>query len=137
MVQEYGILEFGLHTDNTGEESGGHTKWEQVQKHFLIPQRLMEPYSSWMNRAEGKIGCMKTHYRHIMNCHQCPKTLWCFGMEYTLALREQIACPGLENRSPLEWLTGETPDISEFTDFDFYQFVIWYDPNDPNEGGQT
>ncbi len=22
-------------------------------------------------------------------------------------------------------------------DFDFYQFVIWYDPNDPNNGGQT
>jgi len=26
--QEYGILEFGLHTDNAGEESGDHTKWE-------------------------------------------------------------------------------------------------------------
>jgi len=46
-------------------------------------------------------------------------------MEYTLALQEQIAHPGLENWSPLEWLTGKTPDISEFMDFDFYQFVIW------------
>jgi len=43
----------------------------------------------------------------------------------------------LENQSLLEQLTGETPDISEFTDFDFYQFVIWYDLNDPNERGQT
>ena len=90
-----------------------------------------------MNWAEGEIGRMKTHYRRIMNCHQCPETLWCFGMEYTSALQERIAHPGLENRSLLEWLTGETPDISEFTDFDFYHFVIWYDLNDPNEGGQT
>ncbi len=82
-----------------------------------------------MNQAEGEIGRMKMHYRCIMNCHQCPETLWCFGMEYTSALQEQIACPGLENWSPLEQLTGETLDISELTDFDFYQFVIWYDPN--------
>jgi len=87
-VREYGIPEFGLHTDNAGEESGDHTEWEQIRKHFLIPRTLMEPYSPWMNQAEGKIGCMKTHYWHIMNCHQCPKTLWCFSMEYTSALRE-------------------------------------------------
>jgi len=120
-----------------GEESGDYTEWEQVPKHFLIPWTLMEPYSPWMNQAKGKIRCMKTHYQWITNHHQCPETLWCFGMEYTLALREQIAFPGLENWSPLEWLTGKTPYISEFMDFDFYQFVIWYNPNDPNEGGQT
>ncbi len=93
-VQEYGIMEFGLRTDNAGEESGDHTKWEQVQKHFLIPRTLTEPYSPWMNWAEGEIGCTKMHYRRIMNHHQCPKTLWCFGMEYTSALRERITCPG-------------------------------------------
>jgi len=58
-------------------------------------------------------------------------------MEYTSALCEQITCPSLEDRTPLEWLTGETPNILEFTDFDFYQFVIWYNPNDSNEGGQV
>jgi len=90
-----------------------------------------------MNQAEGKIGQMKTHYQRIMNHHQCPETLWCFGMEYTMMHHEWIACPGIDHRSLLERLTGETPDISEFTDFDFYQFVIWFDPNDPDEGGQT
>jgi len=58
-------------------------------------------------------------------------------MEYTSALRERIARPSLGDRTPLERLTGETPNISEFTDFDFYQFIIWYDPNNSNEGGQA
>jgi len=49
VVQEYGIPEFGLHTNNDGEESSNHTQWEKVHKHFLIPQTLMEPYSPWMN----------------------------------------------------------------------------------------
>jgi len=96
----------------------------------------MEPYSPWMNRTEGKIGQMKTHYQRIINGHQCSETLWCFGIEYTLALHEWIACSGIDHQSPLKWLTGETPDISEFTGFEFYQFVIWYDPDDPDEGGQ-
>jgi len=32
---------------------------------------------------------------------------------------------------------GDTPNILEFTDFDFYQFVIWYDLDDSDEGGQA
>jgi hypothetical protein len=39
----------------------------------------------------------------------------------------------LDDRTPYEVLTGHTPDTSELTDFDFYQFVIYYDPNDHNE----
>jgi len=58
-------------------------------------------------------------------------------MEYTSALHERIAHPSLGDRTPLEQLTSETPDILEFTDFDFYQFVIWYNPNDSDEGGQA
>jgi hypothetical protein len=33
-------------------------------------------------------------------------------------------------------LTGERPDISKYTDFDFYQFIIYYDPNDDFEDGK-
>jgi len=34
-------------------------------------------------------------------------------------------------------LTGETPDILEYTDYDFYEFVIYYDPNDSGEDGHA
>jgi len=30
-------------------------------------------------------------------------------------------------------LTGKTPDISEYTDYVFYEFVIYCDPNDSGE----
>jgi hypothetical protein len=33
-------------------------------------------------------------------------------------------------------MTGEKPDISTFTDFNFYQFVIYYDPNDSDDDGK-
>jgi len=91
VVQEYGIPKFGLHTDNAREESSNHNECEKVHKHFLIPQTLMEPYNPWMHQAEGEIGWMNCR---IMNCHQWPKTVWCFGMEYTSALCKWIAHPG-------------------------------------------
>ena len=34
----------------------------------------------------------------------------------------------LEARTPLEQLTGETPDISEYLDFSFYD-LCWYNDN--------
>jgi hypothetical protein len=43
-----------------------------------------------------------------------------------------VACTNLNDCSALEGMTGETPDISTFTEFNFYQFVIYYDPNDSN-----
>jgi hypothetical protein len=32
-----------------------------------------------------------------------------------------------DDRPPIETVTGETPDISEYMDFDFYQFVKYRD----------
>jgi hypothetical protein len=46
-----------------------------------------------------------------------------------------MARNNMDGRTPLEALTGNTPDISEYTEFDFYQFVMYYDPNDADEAG--
>ena len=129
VIREVGIPN-GIHTDNAGEESGVYTEWERVRKSCLIPNTFIEPHSPWMNRAEGEIGKFKTHFRRIMNRWACPESLWCFGATYTSKIRELMSRPSLNDRSALETLTGETPDISEYTDFDFYQFVLYYDPND-------
>jgi len=77
---------------------------------------LIEPHSSWMNKAKDEIGWTKTHYWWVMYHHQCPETLWCFGMKYTSGLWQRIVRPRLDNHLPLEKLTGATPNISEYTD---------------------
>jgi hypothetical protein len=112
VIWEVGIPELGIHTNNAGEESGAFTNWEKVRKNHLIPNTFIEPHSPWMNCAEGHIRQFKTHYRRIMNRWECPETLWCFGTTYTSKIRELMARPNLNDRSALEALTGETPDIS-------------------------
>jgi hypothetical protein len=136
VIHEYGIPEYGPHTDNAGEESGAFSEWERVRKTHLIPQTFIEPHSPWMNRAEGEIGRFKTHYRRIMNQWQCPETLWCFGALYTSRIRELVARTNLNDCSTIKVMTGKMPDISTFTDFNFYQFVICYDPNDSDDDGK-
>jgi hypothetical protein len=45
---------------------------------------------------------------------------------------------GDDGRSGYEQVTGETPDISEWLDFEFYDLVWWWDrPNKPNINDET
>jgi hypothetical protein len=132
-IRDVGIPELGIHTDNAGEESGVSTEWERVRRHFLIPQTFVEPYSPWMNRAELEIGAFKSHYRRIMNRNRCPEALWCLGAMYTSDIRELIARPSLGDRSSLEQMRGETPDASEYLDYDFYGWAFMYDPDNQDD----
>eukprot|EP00590_Aulacoseira_subarctica_P011644 CAMPEP_0172424146 /NCGR_PEP_ID=MMETSP1064-20121228/21716_1 /TAXON_ID=202472 /ORGANISM="Aulacoseira subarctica , Strain CCAP 1002/5" /LENGTH=1711 /DNA_ID=CAMNT_0013165931 /DNA_START=811 /DNA_END=5943 /DNA_ORIENTATION=- len=119
-------IPLGLITDGAKEENLG--KWEEVRKKFLLPQRTTEKDSSWQNHAEREIGETKNHYRRIMDRKQVPEALWDFGITYTTDIRKIIARPTLDNRSAYEVLTGNTPDISEFLDFEFYQWVKYFEP---------
>jgi hypothetical protein len=63
-----------------------------------------------------------------MDRKRVPEELWDFGLEYTADLCNFIARPELDYRTPYEVLTGDTPDISDYLNFEFYQWVKVYDP---------
>ncbi len=44
--------------------------------------------------------------------------------------------PTLADRTPYENLTGETPDISEYIEFEFHGWVKYWDPNTKQPGEQ-
>ena len=96
-------------------------------KKYLFQQRTTEPHSPWQNRAEREIQELKQHFRRIMHRSRCPEQFWDYGMEYTSQIRESMSRPMVENRTPLESMTGETPDISEYINFDFYGWVKYHD----------
>jgi Reverse transcriptase (RNA-dependent DNA polymerase) len=59
-----------------------------------------------------------------------PRRLWDYGIVWVCEVMSLTANSNfaLEGRTPLEQLTGETPDISEYLDFGFYDYV-WYRDN--------
>jgi len=125
-IQDIGIPS-ALHTDDAKELTSG--KWEQVRKDHGIKQTLAEPYSPFQNRTEVNIREIKKHVRHIMSRAKTPKRLWDFCSRYVAEIRSLTAQPlySLRGRTPYELVTGNTPDISEYLAFRWYQPVYYFD----------
>ena len=85
----------------------------------MLTQTSTEPHTPQQNRTELEIRDTKDHYRRI---------IWHFGITYTTDVRQVIARPNLDYRSAIEVLTGNSPDISNFLDFGFYQWIKYFDP---------
>jgi hypothetical protein len=64
-----------------------------------------------------------------MVINRCPEAFWDFALEYIIWIRQFVTRRAANDRSPIETITGETPDISEYMDFDFYQFIKYRDAN--------
>jgi hypothetical protein len=60
-----------------------------------------------------------------------------YGLVYEGALLSMMS-HGKDGRSGHEEVTGNTPNISEWLDFEFYDIVWWWDrPNKPNVTDET
>ena len=66
-----------------------------------------------------------------------PKRLWDYGLVYESELLSHMARAS-DRRTGYEEVTGQTPDISEWLDFEFYDLVWWLDrPTKPNITDET
>ena len=57
----------------------------------------------------------------------CPRSLWCYGIPYVAKIMKITASfsANMQGRTLLEDLTVDTPDISQYLDFGFYDRV-WF-----------
>jgi hypothetical protein len=132
-IQDIGIPS-SLHTEDAKEQTSG--KWRDVCITHNIKQTLTEPYSPFQNRAEVNIRELKKHVRRIMGKMKTPKRLWDFCATYVAELRCLTAQPlySLHGRTSYELETGNTPDISEYITFSWFQPIWYYDKtNFPDE----
>ena len=59
-----------------------------------------------------------------------PKRLWDYGLRWVVEIMQRTASSAgnLHDRTGLEKVTGETPEILEYIDFSFYDWC-WYKEN--------
>lgn len=86
---------------------------KQIKKH-QIDYHVSEP-----NRPDQN---------EMVSCHDfknVPKRLWDYGIKWVCQIMQRTlnSVFGLEERTPLEEVTGETSDISEYLDFQFFDRV--------------
>jgi len=93
-----------------------------------IHQHNSEEYTPNQNFAELEIGILKRKIRNRRVKHKIPKKLWDFHARWEAEILSRTVRSEC-GRTGMEIITGETPDISEWTDFGFYDYVwFWYQP---------
>jgi len=122
-VGDVGIPECVV-VDNAPELVGRESDFQKVCRQFKIKVRQTEPFTPRQNRAELGIRELKRKWRAKMQQKAVPKRLWDYGLVWVSEIINRTA-RGPENRTPYEVITGNTPDISEWLDFDFYDWC-WY-----------
>lgn len=117
-----------LVSDGAKAETAG--EFGKIVKEYKIKRRVTEAYSGWQNRAESAIRELKRGMRRVMTRSRTPKRLWDYCGEWVAATRRLTAhdIPSLDGRVPTEIVDGNTPDISEYVQFDWYQYVWYHDP---------
>jgi hypothetical protein len=128
-IRDYGVPE-RLTSDGASEQTGPKTEFmKQVRKHG-IDHHVSEPQRPQENRAESVIREIKKRWYRQMTKRRVPARLWDYGIVWVCEVMSLTANSvfSLEGRAPIEQITGETPDISEYLDFSFYDWV-WYKDN--------
>ena len=82
--------------------------------------------SNQNHAAEREIGELKKRWRNRMLKKKVPTRLWDYGLGYKSNRLNRIR-RGHRQQTGLEMVTGKTPDISEWIDFEFYDRVWFYD----------
>jgi hypothetical protein len=128
VIRNVGIMK-DLVSDGAPEETRG--RWEETVNEFRIRQKRSEPYSQWQNRAESSIREIKKGIKRATRRANSPMRLWDYCGEWVAAIRRLTAhpIPSLNDRVPAERIEGNTPDISEYAQFDWYEHVWYIDPS--------
>ena len=96
-------------------------KYEVKYQHVSGPRRPNE------NPAEQSIHEVKKRWYRVMLKKKVPARYWDFG--FTWVCETENICANMskyaEGRTPTEITTGETPDISEYMNFEFYDLVVF------------
>ena len=114
-------------SDGSKEQTGKHTMFATTLRQYEINHRLSEPEQHNQNPAEGVIRELRKKWYRTLFRSNCPKALWSYGLPHCAAIMSRTASfsGGLNGRTPLEYITGETVDISEYLDFGFFDRV-WF-----------
>ena len=125
-IYDYGAPEH-LTFDGAMVQVGRQTPFVQTLRKHDIKHHVSSPRRPNENPAESAIRETKKRWYRIMNKHKVPERLWDYGIQWVVETANVTAnCSRYaDGRTPLEIITGITPDISEYLDFGFYDWVVF------------
>ena len=108
-------------------------QWSKHCKKHKIHHRQTEPHTPWQNPTESIGGIIKRKVRANMRDTNTPIRLWDYCWDYSVDIWSLTATnsPMLDGVTGFEKVMGYTPDISEYINFSWFDWVWYHDPTDP------
>ena len=125
------IFDYGspshLTYDGAAVQVGSKTLFQETVRKADIKCHVSGPRRPNENPAESAIRDVKSRWYRLQAKKKVPDRLWDFGISYICETGNVIATGSryAKGRTPIEIITGETPDISEYLDFGFYDWVTF------------
>jgi len=113
--------------------SGG-SYFNKVCREYRIRSTFTQPHSPWQNKCENTIGVLAKKVKARRAKRRIPKCVWDFHIVWEAQIYSRTV--HRNHNTPLEALTGDTVDISEYIKFEFYDLVLYWDDRD-NENRQS
>jgi len=125
-IQDYGAPESMICDGAKSQTERGSAFVARLRRNRVVPI-ISNRYRPNMNPCETVIRELrKKWYRAIFRIN-CPRSLWSYGLPHFAKIMQITAtnAAGLNGETPLGRLLGETPDISHYLDFGWYD-LVWY-----------
>ncbi len=123
------IFEYGapshLTYDGAAVQVGSKTTFQEAIRKANIQFHVSGPRRPNENPAEGTIRDIKMRWYRIQTNKNVPNRLWDFGISYVCETGNIIPTSSKYSKGRHPCITGETPDISEYLDFGFYDWVMF------------
>jgi hypothetical protein len=117
------IISYGIPTklisDSAAEATGEQVN--AVCRLYMIDQHATEARHQNQNRVESMMSFVKRGTLRILTNSGAPSSEWFHAAKYLIAAHNVCPHPKLNNRAPIEALKHETPDVSHFERFEFYE----------------
>ena len=125
-VHDFGAPEH-LTFDGFQSQVGKGTKFRKGLRQYNIDWHVSAPRRPNENPAEGTIREVKRRFYQIIHKKAVPKRLWDYLIVWicetsSLSVSSSKYANG---RTAVEIISGETPDISEYLDFGFYDWILY------------
>ena len=116
-----------LTVDGALEQVGPQSEFQQLVRKYDISMHISAPRSPQQNPAEGTIREIRKKWFRVMHAKSVPSRFWDYGVCWVCEVLQRTVSSSryADGRTPLEIITGETPDISEYLDFGFYDWVFF------------
>ncbi len=116
-----------LRRDNSKVQTG--LKFLELNRKYLVADEYTEPHHPQQNPAEMRaVKWIKEHTQILLDRQGAPPSLWLQAAQYLADLHNVSADETLRWETPTTMRHGDTPDISAFLHFRFYERILYLDP---------